>query len=161
MATKRTMPALTKENMDEGDFTTLGNELSSFASAIVFDKNLIRDEELAGDIIDKIKCTLFNYSLSAIFSGTDEACSRVRTFVLAPNSDTKTLPQFVLEETETYTPYTGFVCEPITYARIDNFQVLKGGTVDLDAAWHVSFFLLRLKCADVSAETAQEEIQGM
>ncbi|KAK3245035.1 hypothetical protein CYMTET_45377 [Cymbomonas tetramitiformis] len=53
------------------------------------------------------------------------------------------------------------MCEPVAYPRDDHFQVLNGQTIDWDAAWRVLFFLLRLKCADLSAEAAQDEIANL
>ncbi|KAK3253551.1 hypothetical protein CYMTET_37206 [Cymbomonas tetramitiformis] len=89
---------------------------------IVFDKNVNRDVELTRDEIDKLKGILFNSSLPAIFGSTEESTRRVSRFVLMPNSDRKTLPQLILEETEVYPPETGYMCEPITYPRSDSFQ---------------------------------------
>ncbi|KAK3239960.1 hypothetical protein CYMTET_50150 [Cymbomonas tetramitiformis] len=154
----KSLPVLTKDNMSNGDLIALANELSAFVSNIVFDKNVDRDVELTRDEIDKLKGVLFNSSLPAIFSSTEEATRRVSRFVLTPNSEKKTLPQLILEETEVYPPETGYMCEPITYPRSDSFQVLNGQTIDWDAAWRVLFFLLRLKCTDLSAETAQDEM---
>ncbi|KAK3263086.1 hypothetical protein CYMTET_28089 [Cymbomonas tetramitiformis] len=153
----KSLPVLTKDNMSNGDFIALANELSAFFSNLVFDENANRDVELTRGEIDKLKGVLFN-SLPAIFSSTEDATRIVSRFVLTPNSEEKTLPQLILEETEVYPPETGYMCEPITYPRNGHFQVLNGQTIDWDAAWRVLFFLLRLKCADLSAETAQDEI---
>ncbi|KAK3253117.1 hypothetical protein CYMTET_37618 [Cymbomonas tetramitiformis] len=100
--------------MSNGDFIALAHELSAFVSNIVFHKNVNRDVELTRDEIDKLKGVLFNSSLPAIFGSTEESTRRVSRFVLMPNSDRKTLPQLILEETEVYPPETGYMCEPIT-----------------------------------------------
>ncbi|KAK3288585.1 hypothetical protein CYMTET_3950 [Cymbomonas tetramitiformis] len=156
----KSLPVITKGNMSNGDFTDLANELSAFLSNLVFEKNTNRDVELTRDEVNKLKGTLFG-SLPAIFNSTEDATRAVSRFVLTPNSASKTLPQLILEETELYPPQTGYMCEPITFPREDNFQVLTSQGIDWDAAWRVLFFLLRLKCADLSAEAAQEEIKNL
>ncbi|KAK3253116.1 hypothetical protein CYMTET_37617 [Cymbomonas tetramitiformis] len=100
--------------MSNGDFIALAHELSAFVSNIVFHKNVNRDVELTRDEIDKLKGVLVNSSLPAIFGSTEESTRRVSRFVLMPNSNRKTLPQLILEETEVYPPETGYMCESIT-----------------------------------------------
>ncbi|KAK3283607.1 hypothetical protein CYMTET_8695 [Cymbomonas tetramitiformis] len=146
--------------MSNGDFTNLAHELSAFVSNLVFEKNASRDDELTRAEINKLKGKLFG-SLPAIFNSTEAATRVISRFVLTPNSENKTLPQLILEETESYPPQTGYMCEPITFPREDHFQVLTGQDIDWDAAWRVLFFLLRLKCADLSAEAAQDEIKNL
>ncbi|KAK3258819.1 hypothetical protein CYMTET_32150 [Cymbomonas tetramitiformis] len=146
--------------MSNGDFTDLANELSAFVSNLVFEKNANRDDELTRAEINKLKGKLSG-SLPAIFNSTEAATRVISRFVLTPNSESKTLPQLIMEETESYPPQTGYMCEPITFPREDHFQVLTGQDIDWDAAWRVLFFLLRLKCADLSAEAAQDEIKNL
>ncbi|KAK3262712.1 hypothetical protein CYMTET_28446 [Cymbomonas tetramitiformis] len=160
---KQRIPRITKENMDDGDFSKLAAEINAYLAEMVVKQEADSGEVMSEGDVNKIKRSFFTTALNSIFFSDDDATDKVRVYLLEPREDGSTVVGMIAEDTEEYHATAGFMIAPLTYRRFQPFVVKtsKNGDVDYDAAWHALFYFLQLKFSGRSSTKAHQSLKRL
>ncbi|KAK3253488.1 hypothetical protein CYMTET_37256 [Cymbomonas tetramitiformis] len=79
---KQRIPRITKENMDDGDFSKLAAEINAVLADMVVKQEADTGEVMSEGDVNKIKRSFFTTALNSIFFSDDDAMDKVRVYLL-------------------------------------------------------------------------------
>ncbi|KAK3252636.1 hypothetical protein CYMTET_38073 [Cymbomonas tetramitiformis] len=79
---KERIPRITKENMDDGDFSKLAAEINAYLADIVVKQEADSGKVMSEDDVNKIKRSFFTTALNSIFFSDDDVTAKVSVYLL-------------------------------------------------------------------------------